>query len=175
VTRRVQPIHLSLEFLIVKRIGLLVAILTAVVATTTGPALAQTRPSSKITFSVLKKSGPHTITRKQELVTFFFKINGMTIDKKFPGKKVKNAGHVQIYLDKVPADAYRKKDLTGIASVNAPGAEGKHVYAVTIQFDNAYVKEHIGTHTLKIGLARNNMVMYRVPIVSFPFVIKKVK
>ena len=141
----------------------------------TAISVARSSRDTEMSLRVLAKSGPHVISFKHELVTFYFTIRGMVVHAKYPSKNIRGEGHVQMYLDKIPSKAYRVKDLANIVSYSAPQKVrgGKHEYAISIQFDNGWVKEYKGsTHKLKIGLARNNMVMYRVQTATFKLEIK---
>lgn len=105
--------------------------------------------------AVLPSTGPHRITGKQSLVTFHLKVQGLHLDpKNIGGKPVAKHGHVQIYLDAIPADAYTKRDMTNIFAV-AAGVD------FSIGVTSAWVKKHAGSHTLLIALAQNNDVLYR--------------
>jgi hypothetical protein len=154
---------------------LLSAVLAAAVATSivSIDAAAQTRGAAAKSLVLESKSGPHSISLKSELVTFYFKIHGIKFSSKYPGKNVKGHGHIQIYLDSVPSDAYSKRDLKHLVSRNVPPKVGRYAYAVTIEFDDAWIKEFAGQHTLLIGLAKNNEVMYHAPVASFALSVTK--
>jgi len=156
----------------VKHFILGTALVVGIISVGTLGASARVQSNAGMTLAVQSKSGPHSISSQKDLVTFYFKITGLTMDTHYPGKSVTGHGHVQIYLDKVPSDAYKKKDLHHLANADVPGKTGKNTYAVSIEFDSAWIKEHKGQHVLRVGLAANSMVMYHVPIVSFNLDVK---
>src|SRR5437899_1811554 len=71
----------------------------------------QAAPAPSMAIQVLPKTGPSTITKPQA-VKFVLKVSGIQLDATHMGKKnVAGQGHIQIYVDKIPADAYKVKDL----------------------------------------------------------------
>jgi hypothetical protein len=105
--------------------------------------------------AILPSTGPHNITGKQTLVTFHLKVRGLHLDPKhIGGAPVAKHGHVQIYLDSIPATAYSRMDMTNIFAV-AAGDD------FSVGVTSAWVKKHSGSHTLLIALAQNNDVLYK--------------
>jgi hypothetical protein len=115
---------------------------------------------------VLPSSGPHTISSfPNDVVTFHLRIAGMVIDKHVGGKAVTGHGHLQIYLDRIPRDAYTKRDLKNIVNIVAAAS-------YSIGFDAAWIKLHRGRHTLLLTLAGNNDILYRTTPARFSLTVK---
>lgn len=90
------------------------------------------------------------------IVTFHVHVSGIRLDPRRMGKRnAAGYGHIQVYLDRIPADAYKKLDLKGI--VVAVGAS-----SFTWQTSKLWTKQNHGHHTLIFALARNDDVLYQV-------------
>jgi hypothetical protein len=64
-------------------------------------------------------------------------------------------GHIQVYLDRIPADAYKVADLNGVlANLAAP--------LFSMGFPPHTVKSMPGRHRLLVALAQNDFVLYQV-------------
>lgn len=137
-------------------------------------ALASQRHASRsgVRITMLKVSRPHEITEKKPLIYLYLRIHGLkwTATKKHPLPRGK--GFVQIYLDKIPGDAYKKVDFKGRFAAAKPSPLGGSRYELVIGPTAAWFKLHKGHHELKIGLARNNYVMYPVKAVGFALNVK---
>jgi hypothetical protein len=94
---------------------------------------------------------------------------------------VKNApgqGHVHIYIDCIPPDAYVKPDLASPCwefqfpkfLSGAPG--GTMTMAGQFAPKTARVRLSKGPHLLLVALANNNHVLYRAPASAIVFVLK---
>lgn len=155
----------------VLRLALVLGVIFAAVASS-APAFAHGRYATATSFSVLPKSGPHQLTHKNDLLNLYLKLKGIKLAR--AGAKPKGGqGHIQIYLDKVPSDSYKTADMKNIASVYpAPNQPKPFTSSYSIEFDSLWIQSHKGNHTLKIALAKNNDVLYRVPIVSFKIDVK---
>jgi hypothetical protein len=100
-----------------------------------------------------------------KVITLRLQASGITLDAAHIGKAPKNGvGHFQIYLDKVPADAYAKKDLKSnwLAAVAAP--------VIPLKMAKGMIK--LGKHKIIVALAKNNYVLYRLPTVSLSITVK---
>jgi hypothetical protein len=120
--------------------------------------------SARMSITMLPSSGPTTVALNK-VVTLRLKASSITLDAVHIGKAPKNGqGHFQIYLDKVPADAYAKKDLKSnwLAAVAAP--------VIPLKMARGMVKP--GKHKIIVALAKNNYVLYRVPTVSLSITVK---
>jgi hypothetical protein len=120
--------------------------------------------ASSMSVHLLPSSGPTTVALNK-VVTLRLKASGITLDAVHIGKAPKNGvGHFQIYLDKIPADAYAKKDLNSswLAAVAAP--------VIPLKLAKGMVTR--GKHKLIVALAKNNYVLYRVPTASLSVTVK---
>jgi hypothetical protein len=84
----------------------------------------------------------------------------MVLDATHMGKaNVGGHGHIQLYLGRIPSNAYVRKNLTQhwLGAVAAT--------TVTINLAPALVGG-AGKHRLIVALARNNDVLYHVPVAS---------
>jgi hypothetical protein len=120
--------------------------------------------ASSMSVKLLPSSGPTTLALNKVL-TLRLKATGITLDASHIGKAPKNGvGHFQIYLDKIPKDAYAKKSLKSnwLAAVAAP--------VVPLKMAKGMVKP--GKHKIIVALAKNNYVLYHVPTVSLTITIK---
>jgi hypothetical protein len=127
---------------------------------TNGAALA----ASSMSIKLLPSSGPTTVSLNK-VITLRLKASGIALDAAHIGKAPKNgAGHFQIYLDKIPADAYAKKDLKSnwLAAVAAP--------VIPLKMAKGMIK--LGKHKIIVALAKNNYVLYRLPTVSLSITVK---
>jgi hypothetical protein len=106
--------------------------------------------------SVLPKIGPRTI-RPGGIISFYLRVRGIHLVPRFGTHPITGAGHLQLYLDGIPTDAYRRADLQHhwLASVAAT--------TFRLRFPLAIVDGRRGHHTVLIALAEANNVLYRVP------------
>jgi hypothetical protein len=136
---------------------------------TLGPGPTLTVPAfvaGPMSVKVLANSGPSTIAGKQTLVTFHLQVHGLHLDPQHIGKKsAPTHGHIQIYLDSIPADAVTKMDMKNIFAV-----VGGQDFSIGVT--PAWVKKHPGKHTLLIALAQNDYVLYRAKPASFAITVK---
>lgn len=123
---------------------------------------------SAMSIRILKRSGPHTISRPHGLITFYFGVTGLRYGRNF-GPTAKNRhgqGHIEMYMNAVPGDAHRKPDVRHIFN----GAITS-LRSVSIAPDAAWLKIHKGRHTLLAVLAQNDGVLYRVTPARFSLVV----
>jgi hypothetical protein len=111
---------------------------------------------------VLPSSGPSAVSLKSRFVTIHLAVSGIRWQVHFglTRRSVKGQGHVQIYMDKLPARAYKKADLRNLFSLAASSS-------FSIEFQRAWIKRHRGKHRLLIALAQNNDVLYPGKPASF--------
>src|SRR5205823_1201909 len=92
------------------------AILAVGVLPTTGQAAAA-QPGSSMSVRILAPKSHVTIAASKP-VSMHIKVTGIALDLKHIGKKpVAGHGHIQLYLDKVPSDAYKKVDTKNLVVV----------------------------------------------------------
>jgi hypothetical protein len=114
---------------------------------------------------ILPSSGPHTVGTRT-LVTFHLKVFGIKLDPAHVGKlRVAGHGHIQMYLDRIPKDATKVKDMTGVVAVVA-------ATNFSIGFTRSWLRIHAGWHRLVVALARNDDTLYPVPPALFPVTVK---
>jgi hypothetical protein len=126
---------------------------------------AAAQPSPSMSVSILSSTGPRTITKPQN-VTFHLKVSGMTLDSRHMGKaNVSGHGHLQVYANRIPADAYSKKDLkhNWLASLADP--------TFTLKLSSAVLGGK-GKHKIIVALAKNNSVLYHAPTASFTITVR---
>ena len=126
-------------------------------AAPTAPKLATSRPAtSRPPMSVrIISVKPATVTRKQATVTFHLRVKGLVFDAAHMGKaNVRGHGHIQLYADKIPSDAYVRKDLTQhwLASLAAT--------TIALNLSPPLVGGP-GKHRIIVALAQNNYVLYK--------------
>lgn len=120
--------------------------------------------ASSMSIKLLPSSGPTTVSLNK-VITLRLKATGIVLDAAHIGKAPKNGvGHFQIYLDKIPSDAYAKKSLQSnwLAAVAAP--------VVPLKMAKGLVKP--GKHKIIVALAKNNYVLYRIPTASLSITVK---
>lgn len=115
--------------------------------------------------SILSPTRPVTVTRKHPAVTFRVKVVGLRLSAAHMGKKpVKNEGHLQVYADRIPADAYKKKDFrtTWLAALAARKFPLKLATPILTK----------GRHKILIALAQDNYVLYKANTASVTVIVK---
>ncbi len=120
-------------------------------------ALAATKPAMSVK---IVSASPTTISGKHTIVTFHLQASGITLDITNMGKaSIAGHGHFQIYVDRIPNDAYAKKDLnhSWLASLTAT--------TVSLNLAPALIGGR-GTHKIIVALARNDYVLYKVATAS---------
>ena len=132
-----------------------------------GPAGTQATPPPPpgASISILKPTGPVTVTKQHPVVTFKVEVARVKLSAAHMGKRpAANEGHLQIYADRIPADAYKKKDLktTWLAALAAP--------TFPLKLASPILKK--GTHKIFIALAQNNYVLYKANPVSVTITVK---
>jgi hypothetical protein len=123
------------------------------------------KPSMGVTIVSLT---PTTVIRKHPTVTFRIqlRVKGIVLDPRRIGKaNVRGRGHVQVYVDRIPANAYVRS--TPQRWLGAPLA-GK---TLRITVPPALIGGR-GTHRLIVALAQNNSILYRVPAASATITVK---
>ena len=111
---------------------------------------------------------PKTVIRKNRSVTFRIqlRVKGIVLDPRHIGKaNVRGHGHVQVYVDRIPSDAYVRRNP--MRWLGAPLAGTTLRITVPPTLIGAR-----GTHRLIVALAQNNSVLYRVPAASATITVK---
>ncbi len=119
---------------------------------------------------VLKKSGPHAISKyPHNYINLYFHVKGLKYGAKYgPGAKPKaGQGHIEIYMDSIPRDAYHKVDVRHAFNYHI-----QSLRQVTIEPNNPWINLYQGKHTLLIVLAKNNDVLYPIRPVKFSLNVK---
>jgi hypothetical protein len=127
-------------------------------------ALATTKPSMSVT---IVSVSPTTITTKKATVTFHLRVSRFVLDAVHMGKSnVAGRGHFQIYVDKIPTDAWVKKDLqhNWLAALAAT--------TISLNLPPALVGG-TGKHRIYVALAQNNYILYKVPTASITITVNK--
>ena len=139
------------------------------VSTSIRPALAPTRPTpapSRSAMSVTIESvKPTTVTRKNTSVTFHLAVKGIVLDTAHMGKaNVRGHGHIQLYVDRIPGDAYTRSDLKHwLASLP------ETTFALNLP---PTLVGGPGKHRIIVALAQNDGVLYRAPVVGITITAK---
>jgi hypothetical protein len=148
---------------------LVTAVVTSTILAATGlspftghAAFAQSKPAISVT---VVSVNPTTVTAKHAAVTFHLSVKGMVLDGLHMGKvNVSGHGHIQLYVDKVPSDAYARKDLQHwLASLATT--------TLTLNLSPAIVGG-TGKHKIIVALAQNNGVLYSAPTASITITVK---
>jgi hypothetical protein len=127
-------------------------------------ALAAAKPSMSVKIVAVS---PTTITTKKATVTFHLRVSGFVLDAVHMGKaNVAGRGHFQLYVDKIPTDAWVKKDLqhNWLAALAAT--------TISLNLPPALVGG-VGKHKIIVALAQNNYILYKVPTASITITVKK--
>jgi hypothetical protein len=126
-------------------------------------ASAPSTPKMSVTIVSVK---PTTVTGKNATVTFHLRVKGIVLDAMYIGKaNVRGHGHIQLYVDSIPKDAYVRKDLKQhwLASLAAT--------TLSLNLSPALVGGR-GKHRIIVALAQNNSVLYHVPPASTTITVK---
>src|SRR5947208_5177259 len=149
---------MSKEFTM-KRLVTAIAASTMLAASTLVPVTghaASTPPRSSMSVTIVSVK-PSTVTAKHADVTFQLRVKGLVLDATHMGKaNVRGHGHIQLYVDGIPTDAYVRKDLKQhwLASLAAT--------TLSLNLSPALVGGR-GKHRIIVALAQNNDVLYRAP------------
>jgi len=111
---------------------------------------------------------PRSVIRKNRSVTFRLQLHvrGIVLDPRHIGKaNVRGQGHVQVYVDRIPADAYVRRDPKRWLGAPLAGTTLRITVPPTLIGAR-------GTHRLIVALAQNNSVLYRVPAASTTITVK---
>jgi hypothetical protein len=112
---------------------------------------------------------PATVIRKNASVTFHLqlRVKGIVLDPKHIGKaNIPGHGHVQVYVDRIPKEAYVRKHLKQPLLASLAGR------TIRITVPPALIGSR-GTHRLYVALAQNNQVLYRgVPAARTTIIVK---
>jgi hypothetical protein len=120
---------------------------------------------AQVRVTILSSSGSSALAKKT-LVALHLRIQGLILDANHIGKKpISGHGHVQVYLDRVPSDAYKTPDLRGMVAITAG-----ELFSVDLTKSPA--KSHPGKHKLIVALAKNNYVLYRIPTATLSITVK---
>jgi hypothetical protein len=158
---------MSKEFTM-KRLVTLVAACTILAATTLFPVTGHAAPSpSTPTMSVtIVSAQPTTVTAKHATVTFHLRVKGIVLDATHIGKaNIRGHGHIQLYANRIPTDAYVQKDLKQhwLASLAATTL-GLNLLPTIVGGR--------GKHRIIVALAKNNGVLYRVRTASVTITVR---
>jgi hypothetical protein len=126
---------------------------------------ASRHPRASMSVAIVSVS-PTLVTAKHATVTFRLRVTGIVLDAVHMGKAhVAGHGHIQLYVDAIPRDAYTHKDLQRhwLASLATT--------TLTLNLSPAIVGG-AGKHRIFAALAQNNNVLYRVPVASFTITVK---
>jgi hypothetical protein len=111
---------------------------------------------------------PKTVIRTNRSVTFRLQLHvrGIVLDPRHIGKaNVPGRGHVQVYVDRIPADAYVRRDAKHWLGAPLAGTTLRITVPPTLIGAR-------GTHRLLVALAQNNSVLYRAPAASATITVK---
>ena len=111
---------------------------------------------------------PKTVIRKNRSVTFRIqlRVKGIVLDPRHIGKaNVRGHGHVQVYVDRIPSDAYVRRNLKQHWLASLAGK------TLRITVPPALLGAR-GQHRLIVALAQNNSILYRVPAASATITVK---
>jgi hypothetical protein len=111
---------------------------------------------------------PTTVIRKNRTVTFRLqlRVKGIVLDPRHIGKaNVRGHGHIQVYVDRIPSDAYVRRNLKQHWLASLAGK------TLRITVPPALLGGR-GQHRLLVALAQNNSVLYRVPAASATITVK---
>ena len=111
---------------------------------------------------------PTTVIRKNRSVTFRLqlRVKGILLDPRHIGKaNVRGHGHVQVYVDKIPSDAYVRRNLKQHWLASLAGTTIRITVPPTLIVG-------LGNHRLIVALAQNNSVLYHVPAASTTITVK---
>jgi hypothetical protein len=92
-------------------------------------------------------------------ILFTVTVRGLTLDRLHMGSKpVPGRGHLQYYLDRIPAGAYRSfRDRSTFL-----GAIGTNEFLFRLKQSAVPITR--GRHTILIALAQNNYLLYHAPV-----------
>ena len=138
---------------------------TILVPVTGHAAPAPPKPSMGVTIVSLT---PRTVIRKNPSVTFRIqlRVKGMVLDPKHIGQaNVRGRGHIQVYVDRIPSDAYVRRNLKQHWLASLAGK------TLRITVPPALICAR-GKHKLIVALAQNNSILYRVPAASTTITVK---
>jgi hypothetical protein len=119
---------------------------------------------SASTHKITASTGPKCNSRST--VSFKMRVTGIKLSASMKTKSPrKGQGHIQAYLDKVPADAYSKRDLRHwYASIPSP--------KFPLCFPLPLLGGKKGKHTLYLGLGKTNSILYKTKPAKFTFTAK---
>jgi len=101
------------------------------------------------------------------VLTINLKVTGVALDIQDIGRLPRNGqGHVQVYLDRIPAAAYQRPYLKfpWLFLVASP--------SVNFRLPKTVAFARPGPHRFLLALAKNNDVLYRVPAASVSFILR---
>lgn len=107
-----------------------------------------------LSVKILSSTGPRVI-QSGTVLTFHLGISRLELRLPRVGEpRARGQGHLQIYLDHIPADALQASDMRHVIAIAASAT-------VSVGFPPAWVRTHIGKHRLIAALARNDDTLYR--------------
>ena len=126
---------------------------------------AAAKPSMGVTILAVT---PTTVTRNNPTVTFRLqlRVKGIVLDPRHIGKaNVRGHGHIQVYVDRIPSNAYVRRNLKQHWLASLAGK------TLRITVPPALLGAR-GQHRLIVALAQNNSILYRVPAASATITVK---
>lgn len=133
--------------------ALIAAPVLAATLAVVNPLSTSAAPAHSMAVRVLSPTRTPAIVANK-VVTFNVRATGITLDAKHMGKStISGHGHIQVYLDSIPSDAYKKAEYRHL--VLAVG-----VSKFTWQVSKPWAKANKGHHKLIFALAQNNNVLY---------------
>lgn len=109
---------------------------------------------------MLSSTGPRSI-KMNGTVRFHLHIVGMKLDQRIGSKPKLDQGHIQVYSNRIPRDAYIRKDLSKswIAS--------RATSTFKLKFSKQLLHGRKGTYKILLALAKNNDMLYYVKAATF--------
>jgi hypothetical protein len=145
---------------------LLAAGLAAALTPLAGTAAFASPPTPPPKVTILSPHSPLTIAMNRTL-TLKLKVSGVSLSAAHIGKKPSgNEGHIQVYLDAIPKDAYKKADLkhNWLASVAAT--------TFPMKLTSGVLGGKKGIHKILVTLAKNNNVLYVGKVATLKLTVK---
>lgn len=105
-----------------------------------------------------------TVCRKPSTISFKLRVQGIAFSSKTSTTNpLKGRGHIQVYLDRLPANAAKKRNFT-----HWIGSIPSDTFSLCLPL--AALSGKTGKHKLFFALAKTNSVLYAVKPASFSFI-----
>ena len=122
-------------------------------------------PAARMSIKVLPSTGPRTV-RGYQNVRVRLRTSGIVLDARWMGQRNQAGhGHIQVYRDSIPKDAYSRPDRSHNFLAALP------VSSFRLGLSRSRLRS-AGKHKIIVALAQNNFVLYRVPTASFTVNVK---